>query len=130
MHASRSDINVRQSERWASAVTGAALAALGVKRLTEDQRPAGVLLATTGAGLIWRGATGHCSIYEAAGISTAHRLDTREALGGTGGVAAEEAVTINGSPLDLYRAWRDLELLPQIFPDLQSVEARDDRHSH
>lgn len=119
-----SNINVRESERWASALGGAALAAFGVRRLVHDGGAAGALLTTAGVGLIWRGATGHSSIYSAAGIDRA-RYDTRVRLSGSRGVNVEEAVTINSSPTELYSLWRDLEWLPAIVPDLVSVRLLD-----
>ena len=40
------------------------------------------MLAAAGTVLIYRGATGHCAKYEAAGVDTA-RTDTRRALSGS-----------------------------------------------
>lgn len=128
----KAHVNVRRSERWASAIGGIALAAAGVKRLVEREiGPAGALLTTAGAGLLLRGATGHCSVYAAAGIDTTKsRSDTRRRLSGPGGVNVEEAVTINQSPLDLYLLWRDLAWLPAIVPDLLAVHVIDAKRSH
>lgn len=119
-----SNINVRTSERWASALGGAVIAAFGVRRLVRDGRAAGALLTSAGAGLIWRGATGHCAVYEAAGIDRSND-DTRTRLSGSRGVNVEEAVTINAAPNELYSLWRDLEWLPAIVPDLISVQLLD-----
>jgi uncharacterized membrane protein len=124
-----SAINVSAPERWVSALGGAALAALGVKRLVEDSRASGVVMTTAAAGLIWRGATGHCNVYASAGINTADS-DTRSALGGRAGVNAEEAVTINRPAHELYRWWRSLTELPRVIPDLKSAKEVDDRRSH
>jgi hypothetical protein len=61
------EVNVGSTERVASMLGGALLAAYG---LSGGQR--GSLLALlAGAGLIYRGATGHCSGYKAIGVSTA-----------------------------------------------------------
>jgi len=125
----KSTINVNQAERWASAIGGAAMAAAGVKRFLEDDRAAGSLISAAGAALIWRGATGHCHMYQAAGINTARTGDTREHLTGGRGVNVDEAVTIGRTPHELYQQWRRLEWLPHVIPDLVSVRHADERHS-
>src|SRR5216684_2945362 len=74
-----STVNVADVERWASALGGAALTAYGIKQL-KDRSPAGAALAAAGGALIYRGATGHCPVYSAAGISTADHDDASAAL--------------------------------------------------
>ena len=119
----RSTINVSRPERWASVLGGAALAAAGLKRFVSEDRPSGSIMAVTGAGLIARGATGHCTVYQAAGINTAAaKSDTRARLGGDAGVTVEEAVAIQQPADELYLLWRDLECLPAIMPGLRSVQ--------
>src|SRR5436853_921722 len=63
-----SAINMSQPERMASAVAGGSLAVLGLARGGWS----GWLLALTGGCLVYQGATGHCSVYQALGIDTAH----------------------------------------------------------
>ncbi len=58
-------INVGPLERWGSVLAGAGLVFLG---LTRRRRIPGVALAMTGAGLAWRGITGHCDVYGVLGI--------------------------------------------------------------
>ena len=87
------------------------------------------MLAAAGGTLIYRGATGHCPVYAAAGLNTANG-DTRAALAGAGGVNVEEAVTINRRPEDLYAFWREFERLPQFMRNLVSVRQLDARRSH
>lgn len=60
--------NVGKMERWASVLGGAALAAYALKRRGRG----GLGLALAGAPLLWRGATGHCSVYEKMGIDRVH----------------------------------------------------------
>ncbi|HSG38761.1 MAG TPA: DUF2892 domain-containing protein [Thermoanaerobaculia bacterium] len=60
----RSNVNVGKMERWASVLGGAALAAYALKRRSKGSMG----LAALGAPLLWRGATGHCSVYERLGI--------------------------------------------------------------
>src|SRR4051812_34930842 len=121
-------INVQEKERWASALGGAALIVAGAQRLTEERPGQAALLGAVGAGLIWRGSTGHCGVYEMAGVNTASS-DTREHLAGPKGVIVEEAVAIERPREELYRTWRRFERLPAFMPPLLSVEAVDHRMS-
>jgi uncharacterized membrane protein len=61
-------INVGQTERTVSAVGGALLAGLGL----SHGGLSGLALAAVGGALVYRGATGHCSVYAATGVNTAH----------------------------------------------------------
>lgn len=126
-----SDVNVADVERWASALGGAALAAFGIQQSIRERSVGGAIMAAAGGTLIYRGATGHCPMYAAAGINTAEGgSDTRAALGGARGVNVEDAVTINRPLGDLYRFWRDFEQLPRFMQHLKSVRKLDDRRSH
>jgi uncharacterized membrane protein len=125
-----SEVNVADVERWASAIGGAALTAYAVKQL-KDRSPAGVALAAAGTALIYRGATGHCAMYAAAGFNTAGETDdTRTALSGSRGVNVEEIVTINRPASELFRFWRNFEQLPVFMDHLVSVQQLDQRRSH
>ena len=105
---------LEHQKRWATALGGAALVVWGARKLAAERHPVGALLATTGAGLIWR--------------ST--RSDTRARLGGARGTNVEESVAINRPPDALYEFWRTLGLLPILMPQLQSVETVGHRRSH
>jgi uncharacterized membrane protein len=125
-----SNINVADVERWASAIGGAALTAFGIKQL-KDRSPAGAALAAAGSALMYRGATGYCPVYAAAGITTADDAEgTREALAGPRGVHVEEVVTINAPADQLFRFWRNFEQLPRFMDHLVSVRQIDERRSH
>jgi uncharacterized membrane protein len=126
------DVNVNDQERMISGAAGAVLALLGVSRRSIP----GLLLAAIGGSLIYRAATGHCHMYEALGIDTAHppRADD-------GGSAPPEAYfnrsiqvchafTVNRTPEELYDYWRQLENLPHILSYLESVTVLDERRSH
>ena len=63
--------NVGTVERWASAITGGALALYGLRRRSLG----GGLLASLGASLAYRGIGGHCPLYEAFGIDTTRAGD-------------------------------------------------------
>lgn len=111
--------NISDIERWMSLAAGTGLALLGISRLRRN----GWIPAALGGLLLQRGATGHCHVYQALGVNTALTgSDTRAALGGTAGINVEESVTINRSPGELYRFWRDLENLPRFMRHLESVE--------
>ena len=60
-------VNVGPTERALSSLGGAVLAGLGV----GSGRLAGLFLAAAGAALVYRGSTGHCTLYAATGVNTA-----------------------------------------------------------
>ncbi|HEX6903211.1 MAG TPA: DUF2892 domain-containing protein [Thermoanaerobaculia bacterium] len=60
----RGNVNVGKKERWAFALGGAALAALALRKRSKGS----LGLAALGAPLLWRGATGHCPLYQRLGI--------------------------------------------------------------
>ena len=138
-------VNVSRVERWLSMVAGGALAAYGLKR---REMPGGAL-AIAGAALLYRGATGHCDLYQVLGVNRAYRpangtafrgegtgliadegSDTRAKLGGHRGIHVEESVTINRPLSELYRFWRNFENLPQFMEHLESVSMREEGISH
>lgn len=116
--------NMDEVERWASGISGGALALLGLK---VGGWP-GVALAALGGGLVYRGATGHCHFYDALGINTAH--STNALPGSVKGIKVEKSVTINKSPAELYRFWRNFENLPKIMSHLEAVRIDDSKVSH
>jgi uncharacterized membrane protein len=61
-------VNVGTTERAVSSVGGAMLAGLGLAR----GGLCGMMLVALGGALVFRGATGHCSMYAATGKNTAH----------------------------------------------------------
>src|SRR5438552_12004778 len=134
-------VNLGRVERWLSMVAGGALAAYALKR---RQVPGGAA-AIAGAALLYRGATGHCDLYQALGVNHASGIrkrsegtgiiadrgsDTRAQLGGSRGIHVEESVTINRPVSELYRFWRDFENLPQFMNHLESVATREEGISH
>ncbi len=113
--------NVNNPERVVSSIAGGALIAFGIKQ--------GGLLGTSvallGGGLLHRGATGHCYLYEAAGVNTAEGGGTslmRRAAGILSGtVRVKKATTVNSSPAEVYQYWRNFENLPRFMQHLESV---------
>lgn len=108
------DAVLERPERLATAIGGAALVVWGANKLSRERHPLGAVMATTGAGLIWRSARG----------------DTRARLAGRRGINVEESFSINRPPQELYEFWRNLELLPRVIPELSSVRIIDARRSH
>src|SRR5687767_14771328 len=98
-----SEMNVAEVERWASALGGAALTVFGIRQRSL----AGAMIAASGGALIYRGATGFCPGYAAAGVSTANgdAQTARQALSGPRGVHVLQAVTVNKPAEELFRFW-------------------------
>lgn len=124
------DTNVKETERWASLIGGGTLVAFGLGK--RDW--AGLGLAALGGGLLWRGATGHCDLYQALGINTArggngkgagHRVSVPYELG----IRVDESIHVNKPAAELYRFWRRLENLPRFMDHLEAVHMIDDRKS-
>jgi uncharacterized membrane protein len=115
---SASTINVGYYERMAGAVGGPLLALYGLTRGT----PGGLVLAAGGGFMLYRSLTGHCAVYQAAGVTTAR--------GASELLHAEKSVTINRSAEDLYRFWRDFTQLPRFMKHLDAVSVSGDRRSH
>ena len=121
------DINLNEPERWLSVVAGSGIAAYG---LTRRSLP-GLIVASIGSVLVWRGATGHCPIYGALGIDTSRDEDDSQVSIPYGrGIRVEKSVTINATPAQLFTFWRNLENLPRFMSHLESVQVTDPRHSH
>lgn len=103
--------NVGDSERVASAIAGAALVTWSLRR-----RSMGRFIALgLGGALIYRGASGHCSVYQSLDRNTADVTPANILATITVGKPADE----------LYRLWREPENLSRImghFADVKPVE--------
>jgi uncharacterized membrane protein len=88
------------------------------------------MLALTGGGLVYRGATGHCSVYQALGVDTADKQSGRASVRHNRGIKIEKSVTINKSPEELYSFWRNFGNLPRFMNHLESVNEIGDKRSH
>src|SRR4051812_50182715 len=107
-------INVGQAERWLSIVAGAMLAGWGLKRRDSI----GGTAAVGAAALLYRGATGHCHVYDALGVNHGRsrgtgivadmHSDTRRRLSGRRGHYVEGAITINRPVGEGYPFLREL----------------------
>jgi len=84
---------------------------------------AGVLLGAAAAHLLYRGATGYCTLYAALGITTApgrtHNPGAAVPYGT--GARVEQTVSVEMAPEDLYAFWRRLDTLPQFIAHVEEV---------
>jgi uncharacterized membrane protein len=112
-------INVGDGERFISAAGGGVLAIYGLKRMGIG----GILMAIAGGALIYRGATGHSSLYKALSVSTAKRKGLRASVKHGAGIKVEKSVTIDKPVEELFRFWSDFENLPRFLSHLESVRA-------
>lgn len=120
------EINVAQPERWLSVIAGTALAAYGLKRRSLG----GLAIAAAGGALVFRGATGHCHVYGALGVSTAGDHQGQQVSVPYGrGTQVEKSVTISAPADRLYAFWRNFENLPRFMENLESVTVIDEKRS-
>ncbi|HKO00883.1 MAG TPA: SRPBCC family protein [Thermoanaerobaculia bacterium] len=123
---SATNANVSNPERWLSVVAGTAVAAYGLTRRSVS----GLVLAALGGGLVLRGATGQCPVYNSLGISTATDGEGDQVSVPYGrGIRVEKSVTINAPPEQLYTFWRNFENLPRFMDHVKSVTVVDDKRS-
>ena len=121
--------NVNSRERWLSVVIGGAVAAYGLTRRSVG----GITLAGLGGALVWRGASGHCAVYDALGITSVAEADADRpnvSVPYGRGVRVEQTVTIGLPPEAIYAFFRNFENLPRFMSHLQSVTVLDDKRSH
>lgn len=119
------DVNVAQPERVGSVLGGAFLAVLGLKQGGLG----GALLALVGGMFVYRGATGHCYLYEEIGVDTARPRRSR-GVPGNKGIRVERTIRIERTASDLYNYWRQLENLPRFMAHLKSVRQFGRNRSH
>lgn len=121
-------VNVGQNERVASLLGGGALAVYGITRGSVG----GALLALAGGSLVYRGATGHCSLYEAMGVNTADVGSDGDTTGHVGqlGIKVERAILVNRPASELFAFWRNFENLARFMKHVESVKVLDDKVSH
>jgi len=122
------DVNVGSIERTVSVAAGSILALSGLARRSVP----GAVIATIGGAMLYRGITGHCHLYQAAGIDTNEDSERSAAETFERGITIETAMTINRPAEELYSFWRDFINLPKIMSHLESVtvQAGDGRRSH
>lgn len=123
----RDSINLGLIDRVLSGLGGGTL--LGYGLLRRDW--IGTTLAAVGGAFIVRGATGHSFLYQGLHIDTSRReRQNATSVPHNQGIKVTRAVTIQKSPQELYRFWRNFENLPRFMQHLQSVTVKDITHSH
>jgi uncharacterized membrane protein len=123
----RAGRNVGETEAWLSMLAGGGLVLAGLSRRSW----AGLGLAAAGAAFLFRGATSHCSLYQALGVNTAdtNALGRRKVRTGRA-VKVQRSVRIDRPAEDLFRFWRNFENLPKIMSHVKSVQVINERLSH
>jgi len=122
----KTDVNVGNGERMVSTAAGAILILQGLAR----RDLLGLITAGVGGALAYRGASGHCAMYESLGIDTASDSDRARESESHGGTRVALSQLIDKPPEELYSYWRNFENLPKIMRHLESVRVMDDRRSH
>lgn len=114
-------INVSESERLLSVGLGAFLLSSGLNNLTRKPVK-GLLRTLIGGYLVYRGASGHCSVYagmgKTKGIRHSNAINIRTGL------------IVNKPKDEVYAFWRKLENLPLFMKHLATVTEIDSKHSH
>ena len=119
-------INVPSNERWVSGLSGAALVLAGLKMRSIP----GAVLILAGGAMARRAWTGHCNVYGALGINRAQGEGAAPEDYSSKGIHVSEAITIDKSPQELYRYWRDFKNLARFMNYLEDVQLLDDKRSH
>ena len=124
--------NINTPERVASMAAGGALVAFGLK----SGGVSGALMTLLGGGMLVRGTTGHCHVYDAIGVDTSGLPEgTRKSPFKrmsllSGKIHVTKTLTINKSADELYHFWRNFENLPRFMRHLESVTTTDEKRSH
>lgn len=108
-------VNVSNRERMISVALGAFLFSRGLKN--------GSILGTIlGGYLTYRGASGHCIVYNQ--VQRSRYTDTPES------VNIKTTLIVNKPKQEVYDFWRKLENLPLFMKHLKSVKEVDEKRSH
>ncbi len=118
--------NVGNVERGASVIAGSLLIYTGIRSRSWS----GLGLALSGAALIGRGVTGHCSAYQAFGVSTAEPEAGHVSVPYGEGIRVDKSVTVNKPRFEVYSFWRNFENLPSFMNHLEKVRNTSDKVSH
>ena len=117
--------NVGELERIASATVGGWLVLRAIRKRSLGSVVSGVI----GADLLYRGVSGHCGLYEAAGLNTANTGKTGIEIS-PNSPQVEKSITIGRSCDELYIFWRDQQNLAQIHGHFAEVTPVDHITTH
>jgi uncharacterized membrane protein len=116
-------INVHEAERMGSALAGGLALAWGL----ASRSSIGKAAALVGGGLVYRGVSGHCHLYQALGVNTAERADRAS-------TPLDEhvphydvlrSVTIQKTPEEVYRAWKQPAIFARAMSHLAELQPAD-----
>lgn len=116
-------INVGTVERRTSIAAGLAMLSYLIRK--RPNMLIGLPMGLEAGYMLYRGATGHCAIYQ--------MMDINRADDGHQGIQVQRSVTINKPRQELFRIWRNFENLPRFMTHLQKVsvdELGGDKRSH
>jgi uncharacterized membrane protein len=119
-------INIGDTERLVTGIGGGLLAGYGLSRGSLG----GVALALAGGVLAYRASTGHCNVYEAAGINTARNSNPNVSVKGGSGIKVENKITVNKPRGEVFRFWRNFENLPRFMNHVEAVHVTGAGRSH
>lgn len=108
--------NVGAAERLASMAAGGLLVTWAFRK----RSPATVAAGLFGADLLYRGATGHCLVYNALGVNTAATNRPGEQISSSA-PEVQRSITINRSPEELFAFWSSPENLARIMAHFAEV---------
>ena len=113
-------VNLGEAERKVSLVTGLGLLVYVLTHRSKMSLPLGL----EAGYMLYRGATGHCVIYQ--------MMEINRSENGHTGIQVQRSVTLNRRRDELFRIWRNFENLPRFMKHLKSVRVSntDNGRSH
>ncbi len=120
--------NVGETERWLSGIVGAAMVASGLK----ERSLGGLAWAAVGGVLIYRGATGHCGLYQRLGMSTfgGRNPALKWVKGAHRGILVTREIAVDRPIGEVYAFWRNFANFPRFMAHVQSVQETGPNLSH
>jgi uncharacterized membrane protein len=113
------DININGPERVLSVIGSVFFLYSGLRHFYQNPKWSLAKLAIGGT-LLYRGTTGNCPIYQALGTDS----NKPEVIN------IKQTITVNRPKEEVFQFWRKLENLPLFMRHLQSVQEKDNIHSH
>ena len=117
--------NIGKTEKTLSLIGGAYLALRGINRGGMT----GLLSTAVGAGLLYRGITGHCELYHQLGIDTSELPDAT-IIPAKQGVHVKKSVSIARPIEEVFGFWNDVENLPRAMTHIKQVTRTSETTSH
>ena len=123
--------NIGEVQQGMSLIAGGGFLAVGLSRRSWT----GAGLSLLGCALLYRGLTGYCGLFHAAGIDMIDNGHLTNSLGRrkvrTGrATKLRRAIQVHRPAEELYRFWRSFDNLPHVMSHLESVHVMNDQLSH